>query len=297
LALRVGTSLAPLLPAPLVVGVAEAATVAVYRVASRLDSSGGTARRRRLAGRHLERVTGVDPRSSEGRRLVAAMLRSYARYWAETLQLPGIDPERLGAGISYQNLEAIESALEQGRGVVVALPHLGGWEWAGADMARRGFGVTVVVEPLADPEVFEWFCSLRSQLGMEVVPLGPHAFSKCVTALKANRVLCLLSDRLVGGSAGVEVEFFGERTALPAGPASLAIRCRSPLVSAAVYFEPWSQGHKAVVSDPLRVPSDGSFRAQVAELTQRVAQELERLIVAAPTQWHLLAPNWPSDCS
>ena len=30
-------------------------------------------------------------------------------------------------------------------------------------------------------------------------------------------------------------------------------------------------------------------------VTQAMAHELEELISAAPEQWHLLQPNWPSD--
>ena len=119
--------------------------------------------------------------------------------------------------------------------MILALPHLGGWEWAGRWLATQGFRVTVVVEEIEPPELFEWFVRLRTDLGMNVVPLGPGAAAAIVKALNENQIVCLLSDRDIGGG-GVEVEFFGERTTLPAGPATLSLRTGAPIVPVGVYF-------------------------------------------------------------
>lgn len=46
---------------------------------------------------------------------------------------------------------------------------------------------------------------------------------------------------------------------------------------------------------PVTVARSGNRHADVAALTQAIAEELEELIAAAPTQWHLMQPNWPVD--
>jgi KDO2-lipid IV(A) lauroyltransferase len=111
-------------------------------------------------------------------------------------------------------------------------------------------------------------------------------------ALKANHVVCLLCDRDMAGT-GVPVDFFGERTTLPGGPATLALRSGAPLVPIAVYTS-W-RGHEAVLRPPLDTTRHGKFRADVSRITQDLAGALEALIRRAPDQWHLLQPNWPSD--
>ena len=93
------------------------------------------------------------------------------------------------------------TACAAGKGVILALPHLGGWEWAGRWLVDRDHPITAVVEPLDPPELFEWFAELRSSLGMTVVPLGPAAGSAVLRALRANEVVCLLSDRDLGAGA------------------------------------------------------------------------------------------------
>jgi len=40
---------------------------------------------------------------------------------------------------------------------------------------------------------------------------------------------------------------------------------------------------------------EGRFRDDVQRITQDLAVELERFIRAAPEQWHVFQPGWPSD--
>jgi KDO2-lipid IV(A) lauroyltransferase len=248
-----------------------------------------------MVARHLRRIHGPDLTGAPLNRMIDEVFASYARYWAESLRLPGLSGAQVDAGFSGRGIDEIDLALEAGRGAVLALPHLGGWEWGGTWLAQTGHPVTVVVEQLRSAELFEWFVSFRRRLGMEVVPLGPGAGSAALRALRANRVVCLLCDRVVAQTPGVEVVFFGERTQLPAGPATLAMRAGAALLPAAVYFGASGDDHIGLVRPPLVTERAGRFRDDVVTGTQRVAAELEWLIRQAPTQWHLLQPNWPSD--
>ena len=248
--------------------------------------------RRAMIERHLRRV---NPQWSSGRvrSAVQEAFESYTRYWVESLRLPSLGERTVTAGIEVVGYPYVTAALDEGNGVIIALPHLGGWEWAGRWLTDRGHKVTVVVEKIEPPELFDWFATLRAKLGMTVVPLGPDAGKAILRALNNNEIVCLLSDRDIGGG-GVEVEFFGERTTLPAGPATLALRTGATLLPVAMYDEPGG-GHLAVVKPPLPVERKGSFREDVTRLTQDIAEVLEDLIRADPSQWHLLQPNWPSD--
>lgn len=282
-AYRAGSRVARALPAPAARVLADVGGGAAGRVLRE---------RRTLMARNLRRV---DP-SLSGRRLSRAVdqaFASYARYWAESFRLPDMSPEQIDAGFSYSGYEHVVAAREAGRGAIIALPHLGGWEWAAFWLAViEDVPVTAVVEALEPPELFDWFVEFRRSLGMNVVPLGPSAGAEVLRALKAGHVLCLLSDRDIGGG-GVEVELFGERTTLPAGPATLAFRTEAPLLPTAIYFD--GAGHRARVDPPLAVERRDGLRADVARVTQDLAHALERLIREAPDQWHMMQPNWPSD--
>jgi KDO2-lipid IV(A) lauroyltransferase len=130
-------------------------------------------------------------------------------------------------------------------------------------------------------------------MGLEVVPLGDDVSTRVLKALRDNRIVCLLCDRDLTGD-GVEVEFFGERTTLPAGPATLAIRTGAALLPVAVYFER-GRKHHAVIREGIKVERQGRLRDDIVRITQELARSFEQLIQVAPEQWHLLQPNWPSD--
>jgi len=249
--------------------------------------------KRAVIERNLQRV---DP-TLKGLALRRASQRafdSYMRYYSESFRLPSLSKEHVNRCFTVDGYNHLEAALEKGNGVIFAIPHLGGWEWAGRWMAERGLPMTVIVEPLQPPELFEWFTKLRSDLGMNVVPLGPDAAPTILATLKKNGLVCLLSDRDIQRN-GVEVEFFGEKTTLPAGPAMLGIRGNTPVLPVAIYFTDSIDGHHAVVRPPVHLEKVGSLRDSVAVGTQAIAHELEILIRRAPEQWHMFQPNWPSD--
>lgn len=283
LAYRAGSAFARALPRAAVLPASRAAGAVAARA---MDG------RRDMAAAHQQRVVpGLEGPALE--RAVRHVFDSYARYWAESFRLPGTGCDELEAGLRTEGYDRVVAALDGGNGCILAMPHLGGWEWAAFWLTRcKGMPVTAVVEPVEPPELARWFVGLREKLGMEVVPLGPEAGPIVARALKRNRVLALLCDRDVAGG-GVEVEFFGERTTLPAGPATLALRTGAPLLPAAVYFE--GDHHFGLARPPLDTTRRGKLRDDVARVTQDLAHELEALIRRAPEQWHLLQPNWPRD--
>jgi KDO2-lipid IV(A) lauroyltransferase len=287
-AYKAGTSLARLLPRPFAEAVARAAGFGVGR------ASGA---RRAMVARHLRRAMGPDASARDVERAVDDVFESYGHYWLDSFRLPGLTAAEVDAGFVPDGYDPhILGGLEAGTGVILALPHLGGWEWAGRWIADQGHPITVVVEPIEPPEAFDWFRDLRSSLGMTVVPLGPGAGAAVLRALRDNHVVCLLSDRDIQGG-GIPVEFFGETTTLPAGPATLSLRTGAPILATAVYFTSARDGHIGFVRPPLIAPRTGRLRDDIAALTQALADELEALIRRAPEQWHLLQPNWPSDRS
>ena len=251
------------------------------------------ATRRFLVARNLRRV---DP-SLKGlalRRAVNATFESYAAYWLEAFRLPNLTPAELDAGMTYEGYEHLERSLARGNGTIVVLPHLGGWEWTGFWFTRVvGVPITAVVERLEPPELFDWFVDFRTKLGFNVVPLGPDAGREVIAAVKRNDLITLLCDRDIDGT-GVEVTFFGERTTLPAGPATIALRTGADLVPAAMYQRPHGI-HHGYIRPPMVIERQGKLREDVARITQDIATELEALIRREPTQWHLMQPNWPSD--
>jgi len=285
---RVGAAIASALPGEVATGAAQGLGALVGRLP---DYDG----RRAVVASHMARVLGRRLGRPERRRIVAEVYAYYSRYWAESLRLASVPQAQVQASVSVAGNDHLESAVALGRGVIIVTPHLGGWEWGGRYLIGAGLAVTVVVEALEPPDLFEWFARFREHLGFQVVPVGPGAATAVLRALKQNHVVCLLSDRLVGEASGVEVSFFGEQAMLPAGPATLALRSGAPVLPGAIYFGKAASSHRVLIRPPIEFPSGLRFRQAVYAGMQAIASELEHLIRHAPTQWHLVQPNWPGD--
>ena len=225
-------------------------------------------------------------------------LRSYARYWRETFQLPAMDLQAVAedAARASIGLEHIRAAVDSGRGLVLALPHSGNWDVAGLMMGRMFGGITSVAERLRPESLYDRFVAYRRTLGMEILPLtgGDRPASAVLRErLEAGGVVCLLGDRDLT-SSGVEVEFFGERTRMPAGPAMLAARTGADLL--AVHLSYTDHGWRQVISAPLELAGT-RLAEQVRRGTQLLADHYAAGIVTAPHDWHMLQPLWLSDLS
>ncbi|MFI9204402.1 phosphatidylinositol mannoside acyltransferase [Streptomyces sp. NPDC053048] len=228
-------------------------------------------------------------------RLSRAGMRSYMRYWMESFRLPVWSEERIRAGFAPEGVHHLEKALASGRGVVVALPHMGNYDLAGAWVTTRlGVPFTTVAERLKPETLYDRFVAYREALGMEVLPhAGGSAFGTLARRLRAGGLVCLVADRDLS-SSGVEVEFFGEAAKMPAGPAMLAVRTGAVLLPVTLWYDD-SPVMRGRIHDPVEMPADGTRAERAAVMTQRVADAFAAGIAEHPQDWHMLQRLWLAD--
>jgi phosphatidylinositol dimannoside acyltransferase len=244
---------------------------------------------------NLRRVTGPSATGKELRALSRQTMQSYARYWLEAFRLPTIGQDRIQADMLATGEENLQRNLAAGRGVIIALPHTGNYELAGAWIIGRGVGkFTTVAERLKPESLFQRFLEFREGLGMEVLPAsgGDSRFGVLAQRLRAGGLVCLVSDRDVTGG-GIEVEFFGEKARMMAGPAALAVQTGAALLPATLSFD--GPGWKVRIYNEVPVPESGTRREKIAAMTQAVAWAYEEGIRAHPQDWHMLQKVFVAD--
>lgn len=259
-------------------------------VALRLFRAGADLAHRR-GGKAVDRLRSNLARVAPDRdpdELSRAALRSYARYWCEVFRLPVTSRERIVSGMRTVNEELFRASVADPRGVVLALPHSGNWDHAGAWCGATGVPFTTVAERLKPESLYDRFVEFRESLGMEVLPLtggDRPPFDVLVERLEAGGALCLLADRDLS-ARGIDVDFFGATARMPAGPATLALRTGARLVPVTLSFLPdgWQ-----VVFHPEVAHSD------VATMTQAVADAFAHGIAQHPEDWHMLQRLWLDD--
>ncbi|CAM5575720.1 lipid A biosynthesis lauroyl acyltransferase [Streptomyces spiroverticillatus] len=239
----------------------------------------------------------VVPDASEARlrELSRAGMRSYMRYWMESFRLPSWTPERIAADVRITDKHRITEALESGRGVVLALPHMGNWDLAGVWVTSHlGYPFTTVAERLKPESLYDRFVAYRESLGMEVLPhTGGSAFGTLARRLRGGGLVCLVADRDLSAS-GVEVKYFGESARMPAGPAMLAQQTGALLLPVTL----WYDGPRAMrgrVHPPVDVPETGTRSEKTSTMTQALADAFATGIAEHPEDWHMLQRLWTAD--
>jgi KDO2-lipid IV(A) lauroyltransferase len=247
---------------------------------------------------NLLRVLGPGTDGKELRAMSRKVLRSYARYYMEAFRIQTITTERVLAGMHNDspNIPLTMKYLENGRGVIYALPHCADFEIAGAWIIAKGAGsFTTVAERLKPESVFQRFLKFREGIGMEVLPTtgGLHPFGVMARRLREGKLVCLVADRDLSDT-GVEVDFFGEKALMPAGPAMLAIQTGAALMPVWCWFvgdDEWG----TYVLDEIPVPADGDRKEKAAIMTQQLAAAFEMGIREHPENWHMLQKLFVAD--
>lgn len=248
--------------------------------------------KRAVVEKNLARVVGTGDHLDD---VVKAAFVSYAEYWLETFRLGRYSSQDLLDLVEPvgDSVEVMETALAEGKGLVVITPHLGFYDLGVAWVGLKGWRFTTVAEVLRPRALFEWFARIRERHGLKVIPArnGKSVRVRLAEVLEAGECVALVSDRDLG-RRGIWVDFLGERTTFPASPSLLLVQKKVPLIAAAIT----KHGDKFRISFE-RIPYEltGDEQADVSAVAQVTAGALENLVRSAPEQWHMFCTNWPSD--
>lgn len=220
--------------------------------------------------------------------LVIEAMRSYMRYWCDTFRLPDWSKKRILETVTVTNEHLLIDAIEAKTGVIVAVPHAGNWDHAGAYFCAKGIRLVTVAERLKPEKLFLRFLAYREAMGMEVLPLDGRVLNTLEERLNQGALVALVSDRDLSRS-GIEVDFFGGTARMPAGPALLALRTKAPLITA---FVSYTDTGVHIEFRNIILPSSGDENSKVKEIVQMTAQYFEDGISESPEDWHMLQRIW-----
>ena len=232
----------------------------------------------------------VKPELSElqMKNLLREGMSSYMRYWCDTFRFPNWDKKRINSTVTVTREELLLDGIKSGRGVIVALPHAGNWDHAGAYFCLKGIHLVTVAERLKPERLFNEFLRYRQAMGMEVLPLDSSSMVTLSQRLREGHLIALVADRDLSKS-GIDVEFFGGPARMPAGPAVLALKTEAILLTAFVNYT--SKGIH-ITFDEIAIPDFGSQEEKVSTLVQKSAKNFEDGIRKYPQDWHMLQRIW-----
>lgn len=212
--------------------------------------------------------------------LLDRAMRSNLRYWIDTFRFPAWNVQRIRSTVDVINRSTFDTLIDRGEGLLIALPHSGNWDHAGAYFSAEGHPVVTVAEHLKPERLFRKFLAYREAMGMEVFDLDARVIKRLRDRLHEGRLVALVADRDLSAT-GIEVSFFGRRAKFPAGPAKLALETGAPLITAHITYT--ERGICVRFGD--RIATENK---SVEEIIQSIAKEFEHQIAKRPEDWHML---------
>ncbi len=261
-------------------------------------SYAGWREKRLVTQRNMAQVSGLPVDHPRVRHLALTSWYNYGRYAADFLYFPHID----GAQLEREALDLTQgtsswlnyagAAFKPGRGAILISGHFGNWDYAGAILTRH-FPLSAVAETFSDERLNTLLQNQRIQKGVGILPMEGSA-RRILRVLQQNQFVAIVADRPVSADEGVPITFFGRKTYVPAGPATLALKTGAAIMPGFAWYGShnrfYLRGFPPIFPEEVKGKSkeDG-----VAFLTQRMYDAVEEMVREWPTQWYMFRPFWP----
>ena len=217
--------------------------------------------------------------------LVQNGLRSAMRYWCDTFRISDWTKERILTTTKTAHEHFLFDPVKEKRGVIVAVPHAGNWDHAGAYFCAKGARVNTVAEHLKPERLFRKFLAHREEMGMRVFDLDAGVLDELRRILKEEgEMVALVADRDLSRS-GIDVRFFNSVARMPAGPAILAYETDADLITAYVVYR--DEGVEVSFTPPIAIDKNAVRESEIKRVTQVMASRFEDAIRKEPSSWHM----------
>ena len=242
---------------------------------------------KRLRGNYQRVMPNMSEREIED--LTKDGMRSYLRYWFDTFRLNKWSKSRIIETTFVVRENLLRDPIATKQGCIIALPHAGNWDHAAAYFCSTGITLTAVVEKLKPEAIFKKFLAYRQSIGIEAISHKEKTMPILMERLNQGKLIALVSDRDMSRN-GIEVNFLGGIAKMPAGPAILALKTGSPLVTA--YIRYLEKGIEITFDETIKLPVAGSEEEQIKIITQSMADNFAKRIKDSPVDWHMLQRIW-----
>lgn len=194
-----------------------------------------------------------------------------------------VKPERLAKVLRVRNLDLLENAFAQGKGVVLLLSHMGNWELLSrmVHFFPKGSSAGAFYRPLNNPILDRRVLMRREADGTRMFSKGDNPLH-VAGFLRAGGIVGILADQRVG-EKGDLVRFFGRLTRASPLPALLARRVKCPVLALSLRTVApgrWEAEFIAVEGDPT---------------TPHCMVALEKAMKASPADVFWMHERWKAD--
>jgi KDO2-lipid IV(A) lauroyltransferase len=250
-------------------------------------------RQRRIAMDSLSTAFKGSLPAKEVRALARECFRDMAKSGVELLYLMD-NRELIKKQMGFRGKELLDRALAAGRGVILVSAHFGNFPLMLCRIALEGYNVSGIMRPMRDERIEKVFYSKRTRMGIKTIYSVPReaCVNTTIKYLRDNEAVFLPLDQNFG-TAGVFVDFFGEKAATATGPVVFAQRTGAALLPCFAVRQP-DNTHLIVFEPPVTLEEGKDAQETILLNTQKLTGIIESYIRKYPAQWGWIHRRWKS---
>ena len=225
--------------------------------------------------------------SPEHRKILADYWKDHQKMFLELFMYPQMTRDNIDHLVTIEGSENLESALADGNGAILPVPHIGNIRLLHYTLALKGYPLSVVSSGYSDdPQVVRRF-KLKETSKVHDVGFRGQNPKWIIEALKDNHLIQIASTA-EAGSAGVEVEFMNRKLFLTSGWVRLAVTTGSPILPAYI-IRGKDNRHRIIVDPPFLLIKGKNRHETIMKTAQAFITHIEK---ACRTNPHLI--DWMS---
>ncbi len=214
--------------------------------------------------------------------------------FAEILTTPWFDKKWLETNISFEGLENLEHAKNQGKGAYILSLHLGNGDTAASALSMTGYRLFLISKYFRNKLLNSIWFYFRAAQGVKYIEAHSDKTAfEILRAIRAKSFVIFVLDQFMGRPFAVENTFFGRKTGTAYGLALFYLKTKSPVVP--VYGYEGHDGRLHVVCEPpldLESLRTSDQDKDIAILTQYFNDVIESIVKKHPQDWMWIHRRW-----
>lgn len=192
----------------------------------------------------------------------------------------------LKESVTLKDFDKIKKIKERGKGLAVALLHLGNME--ASLKAAEEYKIITVAKKQRNPYIDKFITESRERMNVVLLKKSKNTSRELLENIEEKNVIALFSDHR---DKGAEVEFFGEDTVSPTGIVNLALKHDMPLIIAYNILND-DNTCTTYFTEEIEFEKTESFKEDVKVNTQKMISRMEKIISEYPEQWMWFHDRW-----
>ncbi|MFH0879550.1 MAG: lysophospholipid acyltransferase family protein [Lentisphaerota bacterium] len=238
----------------------------------------------------IKQVFGARYSDREVREISRRAWRTFMFNMVESMRTPRVTLPWIKKVVDLTDVPMAFDNMKDGKGLILAVPHMGNWELAGIATQMLGLRLMLIVRRQKNPLLDAYLTRLREYTGVEAFAREGKSFAGLVHKLKEGKVLAILPDLRAKGNA-LPVHFMGATASIAGGMALFAREAGVPILPACTIRTSWAR-HSWKGRPPIYPDYSLDKDADILRMTQYVMTHFDDMIATYPDQYFWFNSRW-----